>query len=164
MINVWGTYCNPCLNEMPDLGEIATEYDTETFQIIGIVCDVDDSASADDIAYVNAHGTATPHGDISESQAVYKVFNRAIPISSTKSYIGHILGACGCVESWLTINMMNEGWFHPNVNLENVDPECAPLDYITGNGREIDCDIVMANNFAFGGVNTSLIFKKWKDQ
>ena len=124
----------------------------------------DAGVSKDDIAYVNAHGTATPHGDISESQAVYKVFNRAIPISSTKSYIGHILGACGCVESWLTINMMNEGWFHPNVNLENVDPECAPLDYITGNGREIDCDIVMANNFAFGGVNTSLIFKKWKDQ
>ena len=56
------------------------------------------------------------------------------------------------------------GRFHPNVNLENVDPECAPLDYITGNGREIDCDTVMANNFAFGGVNTSLIFKKWKGQ
>jgi len=124
----------------------------------------DAGVSKDEIAYVNAHGTATPHGDISESQAVYKVFNRAIPISSTKSYIGHILGACGCVESWLTINMMNEGWFHPNVNLENVDPECAPLDYITGNGREIDCDTVMANNFAFGGVNTSLIFKKWKGQ
>ncbi|MCI6187962.1 MAG: beta-ketoacyl-ACP synthase, partial [Spirochaetia bacterium] len=85
------------------------------------------------------------------------------PISSTKSYIGHILGACGCVESWLTINMMNEGWFHPNVNLVNVDPECAPLDYIQGEGRKIDANYVMANNFAFGGVNTSLIFKKWTE-
>ena len=121
----------------------------------------DAGISKDDIAYVNAHGTATPHGDISESQAVYKVFNRPIPISSTKSYIGHILGACGCVESWLTINMMNEGWFHPNVNLKEVDPECAPLGYITGDGLKCDAKYVMANNFAFGGVNTSLIFKKW---
>ena len=123
----------------------------------------DAGISKEDIAYVNAHGTATPHGDISETQAVYKVFDRAIPISSTKSYIGHILGACGCVESWLTINMMNEGWFHPNVNLVNVDPECAPLDYIQGEGRKIDANYVMANNFAFGGVNTSLIFKKWTE-
>ena len=114
----------------------------------------DAGISKDQIAYVNAHGTATPHGDISETQAVYKAFGRAVPISSTKSYIGHILGACGCVESWLTINMMNEGWFHPNVNLVNVDPECAPLDYIQGEGRNIDAEYVMANNFAFGGVNT----------
>ena len=123
----------------------------------------DAGISKDEIAYVNAHGTATPHGDISESQAVYKVFNRPIPISSTKSYIGHILGACGCVESWLTINMMNEGWFHPNVNLKEVDPECAPLGYITGDGLKADARYVMANNFAFGGVNTSLIFKKWEN-
>lgn len=124
----------------------------------------DAGITKEDIAYVNAHGTATPHGDISESEAVYKVFNRPIPISSTKSYIGHILGACGAVESWLTINMMNEGWFHPNVNLKEVDPQCAPLDYITGDGRNIDATYVMANNFAFGGVNTSLIFKKWNEQ
>ena len=124
----------------------------------------DAGITKEQIAYVNAHGTATPHGDISESEAVYKVFNRPIPISSTKSYIGHILGACGAVESWLTINMMNEGWFHPNVNLKNVDPQCAPLEYITGEGRNIDAEYVMANNFAFGGVNTSLIFKKWEDK
>ncbi len=123
----------------------------------------DAGISKEQIAYINAHGTATHHGDISESQAVYKVFNRAVPISSTKSYIGHILGACGCVESWLTINMMNEGWFHPNVNLVNVDPECAPLDYIQGEGRRIDAEYVMSNNFAFGGVNTSLIFRKFHE-
>ncbi len=103
----------------------------------------DAGISKDEIAYVNAHGTATPHGDISESQAVYKVFNREISISSTKSYIGHILGACGCVESWLTINMMREGWFHPNVNLKEVDPECAPLGYITGDGLKMDAKYVM---------------------
>ena len=124
----------------------------------------DAGISKEQIAYVNAHGTGTPHGDITETQAVYKVFNRAIPISTTKSYIGHILGACGAVEAWLTINMMNESWFHPNLNLHNVDPECGHLDYIRGEGRKIDCEYVMSNNFAFGGVNTSLIFKKWHEQ
>ena len=118
--------------------------------------------SADQIGYVNAHGTSTHHGDIAETAATYSVFNRAVPISSTKSYIGHTLGACGAVESWLSINMMNEGWFHPTLNLTNVDPECAPLDYITGSGREIDTEYVMNNNFAFGGINTSLVFKKFK--
>ncbi|MBP3709292.1 MAG: beta-ketoacyl-ACP synthase [Treponema sp.] len=115
------------------------------------------------IAYINAHGTGTTNGDISESKAVYSVFNRAVPISSTKSYIGHTLGACGCVEAWLTVNMMNEGWFHPNCNLANVDPACAPLDYIMNSGREINAEYVMSNNFAFGGVNTSLIFKKFAE-
>lgn len=124
----------------------------------------DAGISKEQIAYVNAHGTGTSHGDITETQAVYKVFNRAIPISTTKSYIGHILGACGAVEAWLTINMMNESWFHPNLNLHNVDPECGHLDYIRDEGRKIDCEYVMSNNFAFGGVNTSLIFKKWHEQ
>lgn len=124
----------------------------------------DAGISKEQVAYVNAHGTGTSHGDITETQAVYKVFNRAIPISTTKSYIGHILGACGAVEAWLTINMMNESWFHPNLNLHNVDPECGHLDYIRDEGRKIDCEYVMSNNFAFGGVNTSLIFKKWHEQ
>nr|WP_318710517.1 beta-ketoacyl-ACP synthase [uncultured Treponema sp.] len=117
----------------------------------------------DKIAYINAHGTATDHGDVSESKAVYKVFGRAVPISTTKGYIGHTLGACGAIESLLTIKMMNEGWFHPNLNLVEVDPECAPLDYIKDDGRKMDAEYVMSNNFAFGGVNTSLVFKKWND-
>lgn len=133
-------------------------------QAIALKLALDDAGiSADQVGYVNAHGTATDHGDISESQAVYKVFNRPVPISTTKSYIGHTLGACGAVESWLTINMMNENWFHPNLNLASVDPMCAPLDYIMEEGRTIDAEYVMSNNFAFGGVNTSLIFKKWKE-
>ncbi len=112
------------------------------------------------IGYVNTHGTATIAGDVCESGATYDVFNRAVPVSSTKNYTGHTLGACGAIEAWLTINMMNEGWFHPNLNLVNVDSACAPLDYITGTGREIQTDYVMSNNFAFGGINTSLIFKR----
>lgn len=122
----------------------------------------DAELSPDAIGYVNAHGTATQAGDVAESQAVYKAFDRAVPISTTKSYIGHTLGAAGSIEAWLTICMMRDGIFHPNLNLSEVDGECAPLDYITGDMRRIDTDYVMSNNFAFGGVNTSLIFKKWQ--
>ncbi len=120
----------------------------------------DAKIAPEQIGYVNTHGTATIAGDICESGATYDVFNRAVPVSSTKSYTGHTLGACGALEAWLTINMMNSGWFHPNLNLVNVDSACAPLDYITGTGREIQTDYVMSNNFAFGGINTSLIFKR----
>lgn len=121
----------------------------------------DAQISPDAIGYVNGHGTATHHGDIAESWATFNAFKqRAVAISSLKSYIGHTLGACGGIEAWLGINMMNRGWFSPNLNLKNIDPECAPLDYITGDGREMDTEYVMSNNFAFGGINTSLIFKR----
>ncbi len=122
----------------------------------------DANLSPDQIGYVNTHGTGTTSGDITESQATFDVFKRPVPVSTVKNYIGHTLGACGSIESWLTINMMNEGWFLPNLNLNEVDPKCAPLDYITGDGRNIDTEYVMNNNFAFGGINTSLIFKKIK--
>jgi len=114
------------------------------------------------IGYVNAHGTATQHGDIAESHATHAIFGSAMPISSLKSYMGHTLGACGALEAWISIQMMNEGWFAPTVSLTNIDPECAPLDYIAGQGRHMQCDYVMSNNFAFGGINTSLIFKAVK--
>jgi 3-oxoacyl-[acyl-carrier-protein] synthase II len=112
------------------------------------------------IGYVNAHGTGTQHGDIAESQATANVFGGHIPISSLKSYMGHTLGACGALEAWFTIEMMREGWFAPTINLTRIDPQCAELDYISGEGRELRCEYVMSNNFAFGGINTSLIFKK----
>lgn len=113
------------------------------------------------IGYVNAHGTATAQGDVAETQATMAVFQRAVPISSLKSYMGHTLGACGALEAWISIEMMRDGWFAPSVNLEQVDPACAELDYLTGEGRQIQCDYVMSNNFAFGGINTSLIFKRY---
>lgn len=115
----------------------------------------------DAIGYVNAHGTATDQGDIAESQATYAVFGERIPISSLKSYMGHTLGACGGLEAWMTIEMQRLGWYSPTVNLDNIDPRCAPLDYIRRGGRKIDCEYTMTNNFAFGGINTSLIFRKW---
>ena len=112
------------------------------------------------IGYVSAHGTATDRGDIAETKATFNVFGDKVPISSIKSYTGHTLGACGALESWLAIQMMNNGWFAPTINLDNVDPACAPVDYIVGSGRDLDVEYVMNNNFAFGGINTSLIFRR----
>ena len=119
--------------------------------------------SPDKIGYVNAHGTATIQGDIAETNATEQIFKRKVPISSTKSYTGHTLGACGAIEAILSIEMMHKGWFHPTLNLNKVDIECGNLDYIKGEGREIKTNYVMSNNFAFGGINSSLIFKKITD-
>jgi 3-oxoacyl-[acyl-carrier-protein] synthase II len=118
----------------------------------------------DQIGYVNAHGTATEQGDIAESIATHQVFRRAVPISSLKSYFGHALGACGSLEAWLTIEMMRENWFAPTLNLDRVDSRCTPLDYLQHKPRELHVERVMSNNFAFGGVNTSLIFRRWPDE
>ena len=113
------------------------------------------------IGYVNAHGTATDRGDIAESTATAEIFGKRVPVSSLKSYFGHTLGACGALEAWLSIEMMRAGWFAPTINLDNPDPACAELDYVTSGGRALATDVVMSNNFAFGGINTSLIFRRW---
>ncbi|MDG2961323.1 beta-ketoacyl-ACP synthase [Bisgaard Taxon 10/6] len=114
------------------------------------------------IGYVNGHGTATEQGDIAETLATQAVFGEDIPISSQKSYLGHTLGACGALESWFSVEMMRDGWFAPTLNLENIDERCGKLNYIRADGQLIHTDYVMNNNFAFGGVNTSLIFKRWE--
>ena len=113
------------------------------------------------IGYVSGHGTATEHGDIAETRATSALFGRRMPLSSQKSYLGHTLGACGALESMFCIEMMRCGWFAPTVNLDNPDPRCGELDYIVGDGRNLDVEFVMNNNFAFGGVNTSLVFRRW---
>lgn len=120
----------------------------------------DAGLSPEAIGYINAHGTATVNGDIAESNATAEIFKNKVPVSSIKSYTGHTLGACGAIEAILTIEMMKNKWFCPNLNLKNPDPECGNLDYITGTGREIDIEYAMTNNFAFGGINTSIILKK----
>jgi 3-oxoacyl-[acyl-carrier-protein] synthase II len=73
--------------------------------------------------------------------------------------MGHTLGACGALEAWMSIEMMRAGWFAPTINLTKIDHQCAALDYIVKEGRELRCEYVMSNNFAFGGINTSLIFR-----
>jgi len=123
----------------------------------------DAGVPAANIGYVNAHGTATAQGDVAESKATHDVLGERVPISSLKSYMGHTLGACGALEAWMTLQMMRDGWFAPTINLERVDPACAPLDYLVGAGRDIETEYVMTNNFAFGGINTSLIFRRVED-
>lgn len=113
------------------------------------------------IGYVNGHGTATEQGDIAETLATSSLFGEQMPISSQKSFFGHTLGACGALESWFSIEMMNRDQYVPTLNLEHVDPRCGALDYLRGDFRQMHSDHVMNNNFAFGGVNTSLIFKHW---
>lgn len=113
-----------------------------------------------DVGYVNGHGTATEHGDIAETVAASRLFGSNMPFSSQKSYIGHTLGACGALESWFSIEMMRHQWFAPTLNLNDIDPRCGELDYIRGEGRKIDTEFVVNNNFAFGGINTSLVFRR----
>lgn len=106
--------------------------------------------------YVNAHGTATELGDIAESQATFEVMGDRIPVSSTKSYTGHTLGACGAIEAIFCLVAMRDGFLPPTRNLEDVDPRCAPLRYLR-RVEDVKPRVVMNNNFAFGGINTSLV-------
>jgi 3-oxoacyl-[acyl-carrier-protein] synthase II len=138
-----------------------TQPQAETMAIVMRLALQDASLPPAAIGYVNAHGTATDRGDIAETQATSEVFGGRIPISSLKSYFGHTLGACGSIEAWLSIEMMRDNWFAPTINLDNPDPACAELDYLTGGGRSVQAEYIMSNNFAFGGINTSLIFRHW---
>jgi 3-oxoacyl-[acyl-carrier-protein] synthase II len=144
-------------------GQHVTEPTAETMQTAMKLSLEDANLQPIDIGYINAHGTATEKGDIAETTATASIFGH-VPISSLKSYLGHTLGACGSIEAWASINMMQDKWFAPTLNLNNVDSACGNLDYIQGEGRAIDTDYIMSNNFAFGGINTSLIFKHWHDE
>lgn len=138
-----------------------THANPETMAVAMRLALADAALAPEAIAYVNAHGTATDQGDVAETQATHAVFGERVAISSLKSYMGHTLGACGALEAWMSIEMMRNGWFAPTINLDTVDPRCGALDYVRGDGRRIDTDVVMSNNFAFGGLNTSLIFRRW---
>ena len=142
-------------------GAHITQPNAETMQVVMRLALRDAEIEAGQIAYISAHGTATEQGDIAESHATHAVFGANAPISSLKSYTGHTLGACGALEAMAAIQMMRDGWFHPNLNLDHPDPRCAELDYLTGDGRQLAAEYVISNNFAFGGVNTSLVFRRW---
>lgn len=120
----------------------------------------DANISSDRIDYVNAHGTATEVGDIAESHATLQVLGDRIPISSTKSFTGHTLGACGAIEVAFCLAMMRDRFLPPTRNLTEVDSRCAALNYIMGEARVASPKTIMTNNFAFGGINTSLILRE----
>lgn len=143
-------------------GQHVTQPSADTMQIAIELALEDAGIDASSIGYVNAHGTATEKGDIAETTATENALGE-VPISSLKSYLGHTLGACGSIEAWASIHMMQDNWFVPTLNLNNIDPACGNLDYIQNEARTIETDHVMSNNFAFGGINTSLIFKRWQE-
>lgn len=138
-----------------------TQPTSETMQVAMELAMQDAGIEASEIGYVNGHGTATDRGDIAETIATEKVLGKDASISSLKSYLGHTLGACGAIEAWASINMMKAEWFCPTLNLKQIDPKCGDLHYITADGMKKKTNYVMSNNFAFGGINTSLIFKNW---
>jgi len=113
------------------------------------------------IEYINAHATATARGDIAESHATHAVFGSETPVSSTKGHMGHLLGGCGAVESIICLITLNKSFLPRTLNFKNLDEECAPIN-VLGENVDKESEVVMSNNFAFGGINTSLIFKKFK--
>lgn len=141
-------------------GAHATQPRAETMEIALRLALEDAGLDPQAIGFVSGHGTATEWGDIEETRATSAALGPKKPIHSLKSYFGHTLGACGAIEAWLAIAMMRDDLFVPTMNLVNVDERCGTLDYIMAGPRRIETDFVMSNNFAFGGINTSLIFKR----
>ena len=123
----------------------------------------DAGIKAEDVGYINSHGTATTLGDIAETKAIKAVFGDhayKLPINSTKSMVGHLLGAAGAVEFVTSIKSLQTGKLHPTVNLDNPDPECD-LDYLPNKARELSFDIFLSNSFGFGGHNVSIIGRRF---
>lgn len=120
----------------------------------------------EDIGYVNAHGTSTPAGDVGEAMAVARLFGdniKNVSMSSTKSAMGHLLGAAGAVEAVLTIKAINEQTCPPTLNLENPAPEVAEMDLVPLKAKKREIKAAMSNSFGFGGTNSSVVFKKFED-
>jgi 3-oxoacyl-[acyl-carrier-protein] synthase II len=120
------------------------------------------SVNADQVQYLNAHGTSTPLGDINETQAIKAAFGehaRRMVVSSTKSMTGHLLGGAGGIESVYTVLALHHQKVPPTINIFNQDPECD-LDYCANTARDVKMDVALKNNFGFGGTNGSLVFKR----
>ncbi len=123
----------------------------------------DAKLSVDSIEYINTHGTSTPHGDVAETNAIKSLFGERayqIPVSSTKSMVGHLLGAAGAVELIGCIGGMEKGFLPPTINYEVPDEECD-LDYIPNESREAKFEVALSNAFGFGGHNTSIAIRKY---
>ncbi len=119
----------------------------------------DADLAPEEVDYINAHATATEKGDRAESQAMEAVFGRDVPVSSLKGHLGHTLGACGAIESNLSVRMARDGWLAHNLHLDEPGEECADLQYVRDEPAPANPEYIMCNNFAFGGVNTSIIIR-----
>lgn len=122
----------------------------------------DANVAPHDIGYINAHGSSTPLNDPTETRAIHNVFGdvaRNVPVSSTKAYYGHALGASGAIEAAISALAINNDWLPPTLNLRNPAADCD-LDYIPGAGRHARVDAILSNSFGFGGINAALVFKR----
>jgi 3-oxoacyl-[acyl-carrier-protein] synthase II len=118
----------------------------------------------EEIDYINAHGTSTPLNDPMETRAIHAVFDKhayKVPVSSTKSMIGHLMGAAGAVEAIVSVKSLETGMLHPTINYETPDPECD-LDYVPNQARETHPRTALSNSFGFGGHNATLILRRWE--
>jgi 3-oxoacyl-[acyl-carrier-protein] synthase II len=121
--------------------------------------------SLNDIDYINAHGTSTPHNDVNETKAIKTLFGEhayKLVISSTKSMTGHLLGAAGAIEAIATLLSMKHSLIPPTINLDNPDPECD-LNYSAKKVTEKEINTAISNTFGFGGHNASILFKKFEE-
>jgi 3-oxoacyl-(acyl-carrier-protein) synthase len=119
----------------------------------------------EDVSYISSHGTSTPHNDRLETAAIKTVFGEhayKVPVNSTKSMVGHLLGAGGALELETAILSIRDGKIHPTVNYEIPDPDCD-LDYVPGSARDMEVDTVLSNSFGFGGHNVSIVVKAFKE-
>ena len=122
----------------------------------------DANVTPEQVDYINAHGSSTPLNDPTETTAIRTVFGAhadQVPVSSTKGYYGHALGASGAFEAAISALVLQRGWIPPTLNFTTPDPECD-LDYVPNTGRELATQVVLSNSFGFGGINASLVFKK----
>ena len=123
----------------------------------------DAKLAPDDISYVNAHGTSTPIGDVIETRALKRVFGeraKKMPVSSTKSMTGHLLGGAGGLEAGISVLALRDQTLPPTINLEQPDPECD-LDYVPNHARKAPVEYALSNSFGFGGTNAALVFRRW---
>jgi 3-oxoacyl-[acyl-carrier-protein] synthase II len=117
-----------------------------------------------EISYVNAHGTSTPIGDTLEAEAIRNFFGEhKVPVSSTKSMTGHLLGGAGGLEAGVTVLALRDQILPPTINLENQEPSTAGMDFVPNHSRKATVNYALSNSFGFGGTNGALLFKRWTE-
>jgi 3-oxoacyl-[acyl-carrier-protein] synthase II len=123
----------------------------------------DAGVGPDAVGYVNAHGTSTPIGDTLEAHAIRNCFQRALPVSSTKSMTGHLLGGAGGLEAGITVLALRDQILPPTTNLDHQDPDTVGMDFVPNHARKAEIDYAMSNSFGFGGTNGALLFRRWTE-
>src|SRR5579883_1565866 len=119
-----------------------------------------------DIGYLNAHGTSTPLGDALETTAIKRLFGeraRQLPVSSTKSMTGHLLGGAGGLEAGISVLALRDQELPPTINLDHQDPETKDMDFVANHSRPASLDYALSNSFGFGGTNGAIVFKRWSE-